>query len=53
MFFILSLPLPKDLPEDFDDEGHLLIVEFGGVDLSPFAWCGPSFFYYVALNATG
>jgi hypothetical protein len=51
-FLILSLSLPKDLSEAFDDEGHLLIVELGGVDLRLFAWCGFLLLFYLALNAT-
>jgi hypothetical protein len=47
-FLIIS---QKDLPKAFDDEGHLLIVEFRGVDLRPFTWCG--FLLFFALNATG
>jgi hypothetical protein len=51
-FLIISLSLPKDLSKVLDDEGHLLIVELGGVDLRPFACCVSSF-SSVALNVMG
>jgi hypothetical protein len=35
---VLALPLLEDLPEAFDDESHLLIVELGGVNWKPLAW---------------
>jgi hypothetical protein len=34
-FVILPLPLFEDLAEALDDEGHLLVVELGGIDGEP------------------
>jgi hypothetical protein len=34
-FVVLPPPLLEDLAETLDDERHLLIVEFGGVDGEP------------------
>jgi hypothetical protein len=39
-FLVLPLPFLEDLPEDFDNEGHLLIIKLGGVNWKPLACCG-------------
>ena len=45
-FVVLSLPLPKDLPEALDDESHLLIVKLGGVDSRSLAWYSFLLFFH-------
>jgi hypothetical protein len=49
---VLHPPLFEDLAKAFDDEGHFLVVELGGVDWKP-TWCRLLLLFFVALSAMG
>jgi hypothetical protein len=52
-FVVIPLPLLEDFPKGFDDEGHLLIVKLGGVNLEPLAWYSFLLLFFCCLECNG
>jgi hypothetical protein len=49
---VLPPPLIEDLAKALDDESHLLVVEFGGVDWEP-TWCRLLLLFFRCLECNG